>query len=56
MNPAALKADLGTVAKGGTIILNEDAFTQRNLEKAGYAADPSTGRHPRRLPGLPRCR
>ena len=41
MNPAALKADLATVAKGGTIILNEDAFTQRNLEKAGYAADPT---------------
>ena len=41
MNPAALKADLHTVAKGGTLILNEDAFTQRNLEKAGYRADPS---------------
>ncbi|HLB39801.1 MAG TPA: 2-oxoacid:acceptor oxidoreductase subunit alpha [Actinomycetota bacterium] len=40
MNPAALKADLGTVAKGGTLILNEDAFTSRNLEKAGYASDP----------------
>jgi len=42
MNPAALKADLVTVARGGTIILNEDAFTQRNLEKAGYQTDPST--------------
>ena len=42
MNPAALKADLATVARGGTIILNEDAFTQRNLEKAGYEIDPST--------------
>ena len=42
MNPAALKADLATVARGGTIILNEDAFTQRNLEKAGYETDPST--------------
>jgi 2-oxoglutarate ferredoxin oxidoreductase subunit alpha len=41
MNPAALKADLGKVAKGGTIVLNEDAFTQRNLEKAGYADDPT---------------
>ena len=40
MNPAALKADLGTVGKSGTLILNEDAFTPRNLEKAGYAADP----------------
>jgi 2-oxoglutarate ferredoxin oxidoreductase subunit alpha len=42
MNPAALKADLDTVARGGTIIVNEDAFTQRNLEKAGYASDPIT--------------
>src|SRR4249919_2683563 len=39
MNPAALKADLATVIKGGTLILNEDAFTTRNLEKAGYAED-----------------
>jgi len=28
------------VEKGGTVILNEDAFTQRNLEKAGYTSDP----------------
>ena len=42
MNPAALKADLGTVVRGGTLILNEDAFQQRNLDKAGYAADPRT--------------
>jgi 2-oxoglutarate ferredoxin oxidoreductase subunit alpha len=42
MNPAALKADLSTVAKGGTLILNEDAFQQRNLDKAGYTTDPRT--------------
>jgi len=42
MNPAALKADLATVARGGTLILNEDAFQQRNLDKAGYDADPRT--------------
>ena len=41
MNPAALKADLETVAKGGVLVLNEDAFTQRNIEKAGYTADPT---------------
>jgi 2-oxoglutarate ferredoxin oxidoreductase subunit alpha len=40
MNPAALKAELRLVEKGGTIIVNEDAFTQRNLEKAGYSANP----------------
>src|SRR5688500_1696791 len=41
MNPAALKADLEKVGRGGTVIVNEDAFTQRNIEKAGYAADPT---------------
>jgi 2-oxoglutarate ferredoxin oxidoreductase subunit alpha len=40
MNPAALKADLSTVRRGGTLILNEDAFTARNIDKAGYPADP----------------
>src|ERR671934_2627940 len=39
MNPAALKADLHTVERGGTVVLNQDAFTQRNVEKAGYAED-----------------
>jgi 2-oxoglutarate/2-oxoacid ferredoxin oxidoreductase subunit alpha len=42
MNPAALRADLNKVEKGGILILNEDAFTQRNIEKAGYEADPTT--------------
>jgi 2-oxoglutarate ferredoxin oxidoreductase subunit alpha len=42
MNPAALRADLGTVRTGGTVILNEDAFTPRNIEKAGYGSDPRT--------------
>jgi 2-oxoglutarate/2-oxoacid ferredoxin oxidoreductase subunit alpha len=40
MNPAALRADLHTVRKGGMVILNEDAFTQRNIDKAGYKSDP----------------
>ncbi|GIU96826.1 MAG: hypothetical protein KatS3mg013_0629 [Actinomycetota bacterium] len=51
MNPAALKADLDKVVRGGTIIVNEDAFTQRNLEKVGLrdrshsptAPSPATG-------------
>src|SRR4030081_2028880 len=30
MNPAALKANLGDVPKGGTIILNTDDFSKRN--------------------------
>jgi 2-oxoglutarate/2-oxoacid ferredoxin oxidoreductase subunit alpha len=40
MNPAALKANLEELGRGATIIVNEDAFTKRNLEKAGYEADP----------------
>ncbi len=40
MNPAALKANLAELERGATIIVNEDAFTKRNLEKAGYAANP----------------
>ena len=40
MNPAALKANLSEVDRGATIIVNEDAFTKRNLEKAGYGASP----------------
>src|SRR5947209_19684925 len=40
MNPAALKANLSAVAPGGTLIVNEDAFAKRNLDKAGYAANP----------------
>ena len=40
MNPAALKANLSEIDRGATIIVNEDAFTKRNLDKAGYAANP----------------
>ncbi|MCT4615045.1 MAG: 2-oxoacid:acceptor oxidoreductase subunit alpha [Marinifilaceae bacterium] len=40
MNPAALKANLKWVKASGTIIVNEDSFTDRNLEKAGYTEDP----------------
>ncbi len=40
MNPAALKAHLGALELGGTLIVNEDAFTANNLRKAGYETDP----------------
>jgi 2-oxoglutarate ferredoxin oxidoreductase subunit alpha len=40
MNPAALKANLAEIDRGATIIVNEDAFSKRNLEKAGYEANP----------------
>lgn len=40
MNPAALMSDLNRLAAGGTIIANDDAFEERNLEKAGYVDNP----------------
>ena len=40
MNPAALKAQLHNVVQGGAIIINTDAFNERNLEKAGYESNP----------------
>ncbi|HEY7965405.1 MAG TPA: 2-oxoacid:acceptor oxidoreductase subunit alpha [Solirubrobacteraceae bacterium] len=40
MNPAALKANAGELERGATIIVNEDAFTVRNLQKAGYESNP----------------
>ena len=40
MNPAALKANLAEIDRGATIIVNEDAFSKRNLEKAGYQSNP----------------
>jgi 2-oxoglutarate ferredoxin oxidoreductase subunit alpha len=40
MNPAALKANLRDVGPGGLILANEDAFDERNLEKAGYETNP----------------
>ncbi len=40
MNPAALAAHLGALESGGTLILNEDAFTKGNLAKAGYEENP----------------
>ncbi len=40
MNPAALKANLADLPKGGTIIVNTDEFTKRNLQKVGYDGNP----------------
>ena len=42
MNPAALKSNLADLRQGGTLIINEDAFEERNLHKAGYEASPLT--------------
>jgi 2-oxoglutarate ferredoxin oxidoreductase subunit alpha len=40
MNPAALKDQLGHLSQGGSVILNTDAFNERNLAKAGYGSNP----------------
>jgi 2-oxoglutarate/2-oxoacid ferredoxin oxidoreductase subunit alpha len=40
MNPAALKTNIADLPKGGTIIVNTDAFNDRTLQKAGYASNP----------------
>jgi 2-oxoglutarate ferredoxin oxidoreductase subunit alpha len=40
MNPAALKTNLKDLPKGGTLIVNSDAFNDRNLQKASYATNP----------------
>ncbi len=40
MNPAGLKTNLHAVKPGHTIIVDTDAFTKKNLEKAHYDANP----------------
>ena len=42
MNPAALKANIGDLARGGVIIADTGDFTKRNLAKVGYESDPLT--------------
>src|SRR5690348_41141 len=40
MNPAALKVELKDLRVGGTVLVDAGAFTERNLAKAGYPANP----------------
>jgi 2-oxoglutarate ferredoxin oxidoreductase subunit alpha len=40
MNPAALKTNVRDLPKGATLIVDTDAFNDRNLKKAGYEANP----------------
>ena len=42
MNPAALRSELHRLVDAGTVIVNTDAFEERNLTKAGYRSDPLT--------------
>lgn len=55
MNPAALKTNLPDLKRGGTLIVNEDAFDSGNLFKAGYGSNPLdsdlvAGYHVHRIP------
>ncbi|MGH3425493.1 MAG: 2-oxoacid:acceptor oxidoreductase subunit alpha, partial [Nocardioidaceae bacterium] len=59
MNPAALKANIGDLRPGGTVIVDSHDFTKRNLSKAGYASSPleddsleDFGVHPLDLTGM----
>jgi 2-oxoglutarate ferredoxin oxidoreductase subunit alpha len=40
MNPAALMKNLKDLRQGGTLLVNTDAFDERNLAKAGYEESP----------------
>lgn len=40
MNPAALKANLADLKRGGLIIADTNEFTKRNLAKVGYTTNP----------------
>jgi 2-oxoglutarate ferredoxin oxidoreductase subunit alpha len=40
MNPAALKANLDDVPANGVIIVDKEAFSEANVKRAGYTANP----------------
>jgi len=40
MNPAALKTNLKDLPANGILVVDRDAFTDRNLQKAGYDSNP----------------
>jgi 2-oxoglutarate ferredoxin oxidoreductase subunit alpha len=40
MNPAALRANLGDLRPGATLVVDTHDFTPRNLTRAGYSANP----------------
>jgi 2-oxoglutarate ferredoxin oxidoreductase subunit alpha len=40
MNPAALKANIGDLSRGGTIIVDTHDFTERALAKVGWKSNP----------------
>jgi 2-oxoglutarate ferredoxin oxidoreductase subunit alpha len=40
MNPAALTVNIEDLRRGGTLVVDSAAFTERNLAKAGYTTNP----------------
>ena len=40
MNPAALRVNLDDLLQGGILIVNTEAFSRQNLQRAGYDANP----------------
>jgi 2-oxoglutarate ferredoxin oxidoreductase subunit alpha len=40
MNPAALKTNLKDLKPGGMLIVNTEAFNDKNIERAGYGSNP----------------
>ncbi len=40
MNPAALKANIADLKKGGLVIVNKEKFVDREFEKAGITSNP----------------
>jgi 2-oxoglutarate ferredoxin oxidoreductase subunit alpha len=43
MNPAALRANVGDLRPGASVIVDTHDFTKRNLARAGYDSDPLEG-------------
>ncbi len=57
MNPAALKANVADLRPNGMLIVNSDAFTEKNLRLAGYESDPLPAlRDPYQLVEIPLTR
>ena len=40
MNPAALRTNLGDLKSGGILVVNTEAFSEQNLQRAGYTKNP----------------
>ena len=55
MNPAALKTNLADLPKGGTLIVDTDAFTDAQPEEGGLRDEPDRGRLARRTTRCTRC-